>query len=594
MATILIAEDMALVRESIAAALRHAGHDVLCASNGVEALGILRGQVPDLLLLDINMPEMSGIDLLKKIRASESLPNPPTVFLTEAAERDLVLEARSLGVHHYLLKSEFSLDDLFVHIKAALSGDEPETPSSTDTSPVIQRRAPANITPQASKSTTTESKIVTDAEPQPRTRHRAKPSVDASEALKSLKPLMTRSQLKERLESCDALKAFSPSVSEVLKLSRSATATIEQFAAAIKRDQAISLVILKLANSAAYTRGKPADSIDKAVMRIGTKAIGQVVLNISVIESLSTDTERSELDVRQFWEHAISCGIIAAKIASALGEKEPDRAFTMGLIHDVGRLIYSELLGSVYSEVKQVAGDLGLPLEQVESRLLLLNHADGVDQVLQAWRFPRDLIDPVVSHHLSFAGIQKIAPQRRREAAILALANRLSHALLIGTSGNDTVYPVQEFCDGLKIEPGTIADIEQSTRDQTDDIKLAMLAAGGQGPWPDQRSAVRDRLRSPFRPLFVSANPEMDTYRIFCDQLRDAADAAPNVGVLHLAHARECSPLWTTYSNAEADAGVADVVPQPADGVEVAGHRVVTARGVLQIDRHLGFEVLQH
>ena len=83
MATILIAEDMALVRESIAAALRHAGHDVLCASNGVEALGILRGQVPDLLLLDINMPEMSGIDLLKKIRASESLPNPPTVFLTE-------------------------------------------------------------------------------------------------------------------------------------------------------------------------------------------------------------------------------------------------------------------------------------------------------------------------------------------------------------------------------------------------------------------------------------------------------------------------------------------------------------------------------
>jgi CheY-like chemotaxis protein len=127
MRTILVVDDMAIFREPIAQALEANGYRAICASSGRDALSALRGGAIDMMLLDITMPEMSGLDVLRAVRADPALRNLPVVLLTAAAERQSVLQARDLGVRHYLLKSEFTLDNMFSRVEQLFSEVQQQT-----------------------------------------------------------------------------------------------------------------------------------------------------------------------------------------------------------------------------------------------------------------------------------------------------------------------------------------------------------------------------------------------------------------------------------------------------------------------------------
>lgn len=567
MATILIADDMPVIREPIAFALERAGYTALCASTGVEALATLRHRSCDLLLLDIHMPEMNGIETLRCIRADAMLRDLPVILLTDVSDRDIIVQAAGMGVRHYLLKSSFAVDELLKRVNALVPGSAQA--GAPATSAADTARAGAGDTGTAPASTpagagttgagTVEPGTVTQpaASPAGSVTPPAEPPESPDDALKERKPILKRSELAELLETCGELKAMSPTVAEVVKLSNNPRASIERIGKAIRRDHAIALKTLRLANSSAYASGEPVDSVDKAVIRIGFKAIGQAVLNIAVVDQFKSGPEAtSRIDPRLFWEHSIGCGIIAARLANAIGCTEPDTAFTMGLIHDVGRLVYADLLGEQYETVLDTAEELQLPLEQVEKRLLLLSHADGMDRILHQWRFPRDLIDPIVFHHLSMGNIRRTAPKRRDEVATVALANRLAHALMLGASGNETIYSTHEFCDALRLQPRLISEIESEARDETDELKFAMLAGSATDAWPDTQADARERLGAPFRPIFVGAHPDFDAYRIFCDLLTDRSEESPNIGIIHLVDARDRAPLSNTFREAESQAEV--------------------------------------
>ena len=143
MSTILVVDDMAVFREPIAAALRQKGYQTMCAGTGKEALGAARQKRPDLILLDVAMPEMDGLTFMKAMQGDPYLQGVPVVLLTAIAERDSVVEAVELGAKEYLLKSQFSLDEMADRIESCLGqagarqplgetdrGDDPQPDSS--------------------------------------------------------------------------------------------------------------------------------------------------------------------------------------------------------------------------------------------------------------------------------------------------------------------------------------------------------------------------------------------------------------------------------------------------------------------------------
>ena len=82
MARILIAEDEPDIRELVAFTLRFAGHEVTATSNGEEALNQAYVMIPDLILMDVRMPRMTGYDACRAMKADPSLRDIPVVFLS--------------------------------------------------------------------------------------------------------------------------------------------------------------------------------------------------------------------------------------------------------------------------------------------------------------------------------------------------------------------------------------------------------------------------------------------------------------------------------------------------------------------------------
>ncbi len=120
MARILIAEDEPDIRELVAFTLRFAGHEVTTTMNGEEALHKAGEIIPDLIMMDVRMPKMTGYDACRAMKAQANLKDIPVVFLSakgQDAEIQVGLEA---GAEEYLLKP-IAPDQLVERVKAILS-----------------------------------------------------------------------------------------------------------------------------------------------------------------------------------------------------------------------------------------------------------------------------------------------------------------------------------------------------------------------------------------------------------------------------------------------------------------------------------------
>jgi signal transduction histidine kinase len=117
--TILIVEDYQSLRAALRALLEAEDYRVRTASNGCEALEVMEGECPDLIVSDIRMPEMNGYDFYRAVRAQQEWVSIPFIFLTVKASRDDVLKGKALGADDYLTKP-LDPKDLLVTIAAQL------------------------------------------------------------------------------------------------------------------------------------------------------------------------------------------------------------------------------------------------------------------------------------------------------------------------------------------------------------------------------------------------------------------------------------------------------------------------------------------
>jgi len=119
MARILVAEDERDIRELIGFTLRHNGHEVLTASNGEDALAIALREVPDLVLLDIRMPRLTGYDVCRRLRADPTTRDIPVAFLSAKGQDSEVQAGMDAGATDYILKP-FAPDQLINRVALLL------------------------------------------------------------------------------------------------------------------------------------------------------------------------------------------------------------------------------------------------------------------------------------------------------------------------------------------------------------------------------------------------------------------------------------------------------------------------------------------
>jgi len=117
---ILVVEDEVQILTALSDNLEFEGFTVLRATNGVEGLNTALKEHPDLILLDIMMPQMNGLTMLEKLRSDDWGKAVPVIILTNFGDNEKVAEALGDDVSDYFIKSDIKLEEVIAKVKQKL------------------------------------------------------------------------------------------------------------------------------------------------------------------------------------------------------------------------------------------------------------------------------------------------------------------------------------------------------------------------------------------------------------------------------------------------------------------------------------------
>lgn len=118
--TILIVEDELPLLKILTDKLSSEGFTIIGAKDGKEGLELALKEVPNLILLDIVMPNMDGMEMLRRLRINSIGEKIPVILLTNIGETSTILEAKEFNIETYLIKSNFKLEDVVKIVKEKL------------------------------------------------------------------------------------------------------------------------------------------------------------------------------------------------------------------------------------------------------------------------------------------------------------------------------------------------------------------------------------------------------------------------------------------------------------------------------------------
>jgi CheY-like chemotaxis protein len=107
---LMLIEDSKFIRSSIEKALRKAGHEVAAASNGEEALPLAKRQLPDAILLDLLLPKMSGLEVLRALKSDKSTCEIPIIVLTSLSQKNAARLEKD-GAAAFIEKTDLMFSD---------------------------------------------------------------------------------------------------------------------------------------------------------------------------------------------------------------------------------------------------------------------------------------------------------------------------------------------------------------------------------------------------------------------------------------------------------------------------------------------------
>jgi DNA-binding response OmpR family regulator len=114
---VLVADDEEDIRVLVSFRLDRDGWDVVTASDGREALDLILERRPDIAVLDVRMPKLTGIEVLEQVRADDTVGDTPVILLSAGVQEDSIARGLEAGANEYM-KKPFSPDELAARVEA--------------------------------------------------------------------------------------------------------------------------------------------------------------------------------------------------------------------------------------------------------------------------------------------------------------------------------------------------------------------------------------------------------------------------------------------------------------------------------------------
>ena len=444
MSLILVVDDMTILREPIAASLRSAGHETICAQDGQEALDLTRLRHPHLILLDVAMPKMDGIAFLRHLRRDISTNGTKVILLTAISERKYILAAAPFGIKDYILKSKFRLTDLLERINRALSPASLVGAAEADSRSTLEKTRTRSTTPTAGQ---------------------------------SLPAMLTREHVLQRVEKVLQAKSLAGVIGQVIAFANSPRGDTAQLAAMISRDPMLSARVLQAANSAAYAAaGPPVTNLRDAIRKIGCNAVRNIASAIGVLDCIP-DTGAHGFNPFRYWQHSFAVAQLCEKFAADIPE-HAGLAYVVGLCHDLGDIFIRSQFHAEYQQVIDTATQSGRRRHDIMRETWGITHAEIIGAVLRCMSLPDQIREPIEHVH-SANPLRSTNPL----AAILWMAEHFANGAMLAAGTDACVVPVTQLqCRSASLDPGSIRPEAGKLRNEvlTMTLTLAKLSAADQ------------------------------------------------------------------------------------------------------------------
>ncbi len=424
MSSILVIDDMAIFRDPIAASLRLAGYKTFCAKDGSEGLAQMRANHPDLVLLDISMPVLDGISVLRAMHRDPALVNIPVILLTALTDKKYIIEAAKLGIRNYLLKSRFSLSELNDRVKQLLN-----PPAATLGHPAkyTASDATANTPEDAQSAANADSNIQVADE-----------SSDRSAGL--FQPLLSRQQCISRVEACMKGKTLSGAVADVMMLASRPSVELKDLSSLITRDPVLSVRVLQMANSAAFfSRRGAVTTINDAVKNIGANNVRNIAASVGIFDAMPESSPDGFNPIR-CWQHSFAVARLCESFVAPTAPQEAGVAYLVGLCHDLGEIMFRTQFEQEYKSVLEEQQRTGKSLEEIELRLLGMTRMDILKVILKCMGLPETIRNPIDRIQKGSVGRMKASDPLVLRA--LAMAENYANGLLLVSSASSEVSPI--------------------------------------------------------------------------------------------------------------------------------------------------------
>jgi DNA-binding response OmpR family regulator len=159
---ILIVEDDDYLRKASEIALRRAGYTVIAAATGREGLSLARSERPDLIILDLLMPQPTGLEILRTLRGEAATKAMPVMVISNSSMQRVVDEVQMLA-GEYIVKADLSLKELAGRVERRLAASRPATPAAAP-APQAAPAAPQAAAPAAPADATAPAAETAEAE----------------------------------------------------------------------------------------------------------------------------------------------------------------------------------------------------------------------------------------------------------------------------------------------------------------------------------------------------------------------------------------------------------------------------------------------
>ncbi len=264
-----------------------------------------------------------------------------------------------------------------------------------------------------------------------------------------------KTRIEQVINNVSHLPSLPDVVSKIINMVNDPNVDFKLVGDEIAKDQAITTNILKLCNSAYFSKGKEITSIDKAIVTLGIKEVKDIVIVATTKQVLNKTIAGYDLAEGELWKHNLAVAMLSKKIALDLKKRNlADVVFTGGIIHDVGKTIIALYVANTFKDILELSTKDNISFVDAEKLTMGYNHQEIGQIILNNWKFP-EVLQAIVRYHHE----PENAPKEFKEAvSVVHIANVICQMAGIGI-GSDGLY--QQFnTDSMKLLGLTDKDVQ--------------------------------------------------------------------------------------------------------------------------------------